>query len=418
MTPRKITITEELKEILKKIDNPISSILLREEIEEDMLASPEKIIDYLDISHSNKGHISYLNGERIEKIKENDGDYWEMKMRYHARPGSVIKKMIKSKDYYIESFATQFLSIVDPPSFEMKVVNGADISKYYDYKNYQEQRGSLGGSCMKSSPSDFFDIYSENPEQISMLIMVDQNDKVIGRSILWENEKFKLMDRVYVTNDLYLSYFNRWANENDYYHKEFNNWYTPLNLKYKGLEEEKKLEITLDKSEFHKYPYLDTFKWLDLKNKKLYNYIPENNGHIVVVSDHLGRHLSYDYFAFCDMTKKLCLRSELIYVDYLNKFINSGDIVKSHIYDKYIYIKHAEYEGFIDDYIFNKEYDSYNDHDLILKKKEEIKKRRESSLGSLKFSIVSGVRSRTEDEIGEMFDAHDAPDAPANIVAF
>lgn len=398
---REILITEELKEILKKIENPISSILLSGNIDMEILSSPEKNINYMDISHSQKGHISYLNGDRIDKIKENNGDYWDIKMRYHSKPGSVIKKIIKCSNYDIEDFSLKYASIVNPPCFNMVVVNGKDISKYYHYENYQDQRGSLGGSCMKGSPSNFFDIYSENTNQISMLVMINENNKISGRAILWSGENFKLMDRVYVSNDIYFNYFIKWANDNNYYYKEHNNWYTPLNLKLKDRKEIKKLEISIDNSEFEKYPYLDTFKWLDVKNKKLYNYIPNDKSNVIVISDHMGNYFNSDHFKFCEISGKLCLKSNIVYLKYLDKYVCSDDVVKSSIFSTYIYNGHFQYDNEIDDYIFNKEYSSYNNEQLISKKKDLlIQEKKKLKDQKLKNYYTIGQESYVNDRIG------------------
>jgi hypothetical protein len=375
MSNRKIIVTEELKAVLAKINSDMARLLLQEDVDESVLSKPEKNVNYLDLSHTSKGHMSYLTGERIEKIENGDKNYWDVKSRYHARPGSVMKKLFKTHDWEIENFSTQFLSIVDPPVYQMELVKGADVAKYYHYKNYYSQSGALGTSCMKSSPSEFFDIYVENPNQINMLVMLDQHDKVMGRALVWHGEDFKLLDRIYTCNDTYYNYFYNWAKENDCYYKQHNNWMTPKHLMFNGVPEIKHLELTIDKSEFQKYPYLDTFKWLNLKTKKVSNFVPEDKTDVITISDHMGNYLKSNYFNFCDLTNNLHSSGDIEYVDYMKMNVYSGNLYRSVVLDRMIYADHSIEDKEIRDYIFNSDYDHLNDYDLINKKKEEVKKK-------------------------------------------
>jgi len=272
MAKRKIIITEELKNVLNQIDNKLSNMIL-EDVEDQYLVDPDKYVNYLDISHSNKGHLSYLTKDRITKIVESeDKDFWKVKMRYHGRPSSVLKRLFKSDlSIWFEDFSMKYISIVDKPEYHMELVKGDKIAEYYNYKNYYNTNGNLGGSCMARVPSYFFDFYVKNDDRINMLVMLDQHDKVMGRSIVWIGDDFKIMDRIYTCNDLYFSYFYNWAIENNVICKKENNYRTPMHMMNPSNKENflKKFSIDLKEVSFDKYPYLDTFKWLDINSKKL-----------------------------------------------------------------------------------------------------------------------------------------------------
>jgi len=377
---RKIVISEALKEVLLKIDDRsyVRQLLLREEVDERLLTHPDKNFNYLDLSSSNKGHISYLTQDKIDKIEaEEDKDYWKPKMRYTARPGSVMKKLFKCDGYDIENFATQFLSLVDPPIFRMEIVKGKDIAKFYNYSNYYQQCGSLGASCMKGSPENYFDIYVENEDVVSMLVMLDQHDKVMGRSILWSVGEEKLLDRIYVCNDMYMNYFYNWAKENKCYYKEHNNWSTPKNIIFNGEKIIKEFEIDLKNVEFGNYPYLDTFKWLNKKEGKIYNYIPKGKlNDLIVISDHMGNYFDSDYFAFCEYSNDLCMSRDMVHLDYLNMNVYRGHTVRSYVLDTYIISSHSTISKEIQDRIFNEEYDRFNDKEKIEKKKIELEEKK------------------------------------------
>ena len=374
---KQLIITEDFKNVLKKINSDIASILLNEAIDESLLHHPDKVLNYIDLSHTTKGHISYLTQDRIDKIQIEDQDFWCVKKRYHSRPGSFLKKLLKMRDYEIENFTTQFLSIVDPPVYNMVVVKGQDIAKYYDYHTYYQQSGALGGSCMKCSPPEFFQIYVENPNQINMLLMMDQHEKVMGRAILWVGEGFKILDRVYVCNDLYVNYFYNWANENGCYYKELNNAFSPKHMMFNGEKVLKEFEIKLDEVRtFDRFPYLDTFKWLDLSAKKIYNYIPFKVGSeymntFICISDHMGGYHIPNYFGFCDIDNDVHMTEEIWHLDYINKNVYNGKCVHSYTLDRHIYRDHSIVCNEIRDHIFNEEYDKFNDYKLIEAKKKE-----------------------------------------------
>lgn len=395
MPIRTIIISNELKEVLTKINSAISTTLLGESVEESMLTDKE--VNYLDLSTTTKGHLSYLTKERIEKITKEDEcqNFWNAKMRYHARPGSVLKKMFSFfRDYEIEHFTTQFLSITDPPVYRMLVVKGTDIAKYYDHANYFEQKGSLGGSCMKAVNERFFDIYVNNPDFINMLVMLNQNDKVMGRAVLWLGKDFKVLDRVYVCNDLYIKYFKSWAQENSCYYKEYNNWYTPKHMMLGDESVFADFEIKLNVSKFDKYPYLDSFKWLNTKTNKISNFKPKTSRNVITISDHMGGHFKADYFDFCDFTNNLYLSCDITWLSYIHKKAYTGDTVRSNINDTAIFMKHAQYDDELKDYIFNQEYNQFNDISAIEKKKQEIKEKKSqktiSNKEKVSFNFIQG----------------------------
>ena len=130
MAKRKIIITEELKNVLNQIDNKLSNMIL-EDVEDQYLVDPDKYVNYLDISHSNKGHLSYLTKDRITKIVESeDKDFWKVKMRYHGRPSSVLKRLFKSDlSIWFEDFSMKYISIVDKPEYHMELVKGDKIAE-------------------------------------------------------------------------------------------------------------------------------------------------------------------------------------------------------------------------------------------------------------------------------------------------
>ena len=156
---------------------------------------------------------------------------------------------INKTDKEIEEFVNKFKSTYDilADAFRMfEIVEGEDIRKYYNQKEYESQSdGQLGNSCMKSaSCSEYFDIYCLNPSKCKLVILKSKKGKVKGRALLWKlDDGLMYMDRVYTNNDADINLFYEFA--------KFNNWKTQQNRP-------NVMSITLNPIEYKKFPYMDS----------------------------------------------------------------------------------------------------------------------------------------------------------------
>ena len=179
----------------------------------------------------------------------------------------------------IEKFTNEFISAVKISRAEanskIEVVNGQEISFWYDLENYQSTMGKLGGSCMSNSEAaeNYLNIYTTNTNKVSLLIL--KNNKLLGRALLWKLDDGRLfMDRIYTANDSDDNIFVNYAIENEYIYRN-----TPADgyiYLYKGKEiDPGTLTVKLDYYDFDNYPYLDTLRYLSsdgvLSNQDNYN---------------------------------------------------------------------------------------------------------------------------------------------------
>jgi hypothetical protein len=296
-----ILISDELREILTVIESEslVAALLLKKRHAiEELVDSP---VNFISISQKDKGKISYLSQDRIDSLDADE--YWSSSRRYMAKPGAFVGKIFKNiPAKEVEIFSNLLRSQLMKVPFRFDVVKGDFIKDFYYYENYDSnERGSLGVSCMKHEHCQkYFDLYTENKENISMLVMFNDNDRLIGRALLWDFSSNKIMDRIYTKNDEELSFhFKQWATQNGYLYKSEQNWYNTLFFEQIGTgKKELKLEIKLPKIRQHFYPYMDTFKFIDLENDTLYNYLPEDTRNIrVLCSSDGGKHGS-EYLVF------------------------------------------------------------------------------------------------------------------------
>jgi len=382
----KILISNELKEVLLQIEQQslVARLLLNGEFNEDELV--KDYVNYISISTNDKTKISYLTDERKQALSEDS--YWTSSRRFQIKPGGFISKLFKNiSGIEVEKFSTLFRNISNKIECDFKIVQGNSIAKYYHYSTYRStENGSLGASCMKhDSCQKYMDFYNENSDNIKLLVLLDDEGELIGRALLWYFDSYKIMDRIYTINDeQYQFYFKQWASNNGYMFKANQNWYDCMTFEdNKGNKKQLKLKIDLKNKSFDYYPYLDTFKFRDSKGF-IYNYIPDDidldDMKTLISTD--GSKLSGNHLVLLD-SGHYKQRNESYFLKYLNIWTQSNSVNWSDVNDCYIKCQDSIYDNEINDYIYNSEYDSFNDLERINEKKERIKKRNDSNISEL-----------------------------------
>ena len=389
MTLQKIVISAELKEVLNEIsDSLVAQLLLKEDHSIEDLA--DDFVNYISFSKKDRTKISYLPKERSEGLTEEE--CFMTSKRIMAKPGGFISKVFKNiPEKEVEKFSTLFRSEITKPRLNFKVVEGSEIKAYYLYSSYAERNGgSLHASCMKhNSCQSFLDIYSKNPDVCKMVLLFDSEEfaegdyydqnKIVGRALLWDISGHKLMDRIYTINDeKYQFYFKQWATKNGYLFKTQQNWFNTKYFEKLGSDKQKiELELDLKYKSFDYVPYMDTFKFMDYDGV-LYNYQPEGKD-FYTLTDTGGRKNGYDHLVNDFVDDVLRYRGEAIRLRYLgdNKWTHPNNCNYSEIMDLYILKDHSHKHEVLNDWIFNEEYSSNNDNDRINERVEWIKQREE-----------------------------------------
>lgn len=196
--------------------------------------------------------------------------------RQKTKVGRGIRALLKLAgvdflDKDIEDFVNKWKSTIDRLNDKFRlfeVVDGDMISHWYKYSNYYANSGPLGSSCMKSVPSDYFQIYTKNPEVCKLVILKsEENDtKITARALLWTlTDGKKFLDRVYFIKDSDLQLYREWAKENGIYAK-YHNSSTDSGRCYdpNGEVVDIPLRVQLSKEEdYDRFPYVDTIKYFD-----------------------------------------------------------------------------------------------------------------------------------------------------------
>ena len=386
MSYKSIHISDELINVLYQISgkSEIARLLLRSYQPSEELV--DEFPNFIGIASSDHSKISYLSADRIKGIID-DRDLWHTSKRTFAKPGTFIKKLYKNiSEKDIETFSTLYKNIQSKPEFTMNIVSGEDIRKYYYYETYADQSSSLGASCMKHRGcQDFMDIYTNN-SNVKMLVMLNRQDMLVGRAILWENVikhddyssiltgPFKIMDRIYTINDeTYTFHFRKWADDNGFIYKKEQKWNNTVFFESNDKEIFMKMSIKMDNCDFRRFPYMDTFKFISFDNSTIYNFKP-NGIRIKTISVANGQYENSDFLEMDGYTSLFGYRSDMVYVSYKNYWTLGNNVRHSNINDCYILRDDAIRHDDLSDWIFIN--NSLNDLDKIKREVEMLNKAR------------------------------------------
>lgn len=365
-------ISDELREILTEIEHEslVASLLLKKRHnKEDLVDSP---INFISISRDDKSKISYLTQDRMSSVDIND--YWTTSRRFQAKPGAFVGKIFKnipSKE--VEIFSNLYRTTAFKPKFNFSVVSGESIRHFYYYETYASDRGTLGASCMKHSAcQSMLDIYVDNRDIVTMLVMRNDEGLLMGRALLWNFDSYKIMDRIYTISDEELSfYFKKWATDNGYLYKSQQNWFNTLFFEQIGQKkQELRLSVKLKNFTYRKYPYVDTFKFFNPQTGELTNYMPDDQFYTLCASD--GSKHSSDYLIFDGIDKVLRYRGEAQFVRYLNLWTSQNNLEWSDVNDQYILLRDCRFDEELNDFVFAGEFEKLNDNYRISERKKNI----------------------------------------------
>jgi len=212
------------------------------------------------------------------------------------RVGSLIQTLLKKSgeevsgpelEDFVIKFNNEVRSIKENILKDFEIVKGDDIKTYYLSKNYYSDDHTLGGSCMRYSRCQpYLNIYSENPNQVSLVILRsdEDNSKIKGRALLWTGAQYNdskysdkpFMDRIYVNNSKDEELFKKFAIKNGFVYKESQN-YSKNGFMFDGeITSISLIEVKLENSDvaggnFNYYPYIDTLTFYNPHKKRLSN---------------------------------------------------------------------------------------------------------------------------------------------------
>lgn len=369
--------SDKLRKIFTKISNSsseeakkIANFLILAEDSNQM----EDKYTLIDVTDRND-YISHMQVNRIHKEfpgkddrVENDSKFWtNNKIRTEHKVGKwvthIYKNVYKTTGFttaQIEEFSNVYKATYDGidnlPDFV--ILKGDDIKWGYLESNYSEGSGTLANSCMRYPHCQtYFDIYTDNEDVCSLLVLKDSNNKVKGRALLWKLEDNDLyMDRIYTANDSDKYLFVEWADENNY--RKYSSDYNSKTVK-------------VGESSYSKYPYMDTFLSFDKDNCILSSdedqdciKLQDTHGGYQesgVWSDYSNEYIDEDYAIWVESIDDYVHQDDAVYLEYKDVYEidnanyrsrrNLPALVWSECEGTWLYVEDSSYSEILEDYV-------------------------------------------------------------------
>ena len=241
--------------------------------------------------------VGVINKDAVETTESEDNRLWSTS-RNPIRIGRLVRAVLGSAkisftDKEIEDFTNQYKATYDFAKDILKqfdIVTGNDIAYWYDNNYYVKGGGTLANSCMAEVDSNYFKIYTDNPN-VSLVILYGDDgkiegdkytaDKIKGRAILWncviDGTPGKFMDRIYTMQDSDVELFKQFAEKQGFWCKRNQNMDQEESITDGKTTKKSRIKVILEDSDFYEYPYLDTMSYLNDGDGCLYNY-PKGEG--------------------------------------------------------------------------------------------------------------------------------------------
>ena len=156
-------------------------------------------------------------------------DFWN-KNRTEIKVGRFLLKMIgKINDEEVQEFEHIYKSYHSSFNYEMVIVKGEDIVKYYnkDFQDLENSKSTLKDSCMSYSSKtelhakecfvDRLQFYSLNPNIELLTLRYSGSNLIKGRALIWTlSSGKKYIDCPYVDFECDKVLFIKYAKENNY----------------------------------------------------------------------------------------------------------------------------------------------------------------------------------------------------------
>lgn len=169
----------------------------------------------------------------------------------------------------------------------------------------------------------------------------------------------------------------KWATDNRIIYKAYQNWSTCQTFSDGKNEIEKKFSIKLKNWHLKSYPYIDSFKWLDMNNGLLTNYKPEHfksvlntDSNFRTLTTSSGGYESGNYLGFCELDREYGYSGDIVEVD--GKNYNTRNLNYSDTLDRYILRSESTYSEELEDYVYSDF--NRNDKDLMTQRLEYLAK--------------------------------------------
>ena len=271
-------LSNKFVDVITRIDSPITDEILS-------FQNQDSEISLIRVGDSDET-VAFTTSSRISSILKSDDP---RELRIMVRPlvneteiyfkqsteiriGRFVRKLFGTKfsDRQIEDFVNQYKSVLQNGKLYFDIRTGLDIIDAYKSNNYSYHGGSsnpLMNSCMNDEPR-LIEFYRYVP--VKVLVLVNDDGHIFGRSLIWKTDKGLFMDRIYTIDDSDYFKFVNYAKQNNIIYKAQNKSGNQVPYIRSGQESWFKMSVNLNfnvedyqKDSYSEkpqnFPYMDTF---------------------------------------------------------------------------------------------------------------------------------------------------------------
>lgn len=326
---------------------------------------------------TNAGKMTYTPKGKRTVINDDGNWIADRKYRQEIKIGKGLRKIYKNQSIKIEDAVIEKLTYQLKSRYvfsgKIEIVKGDDIKKWYHEDNYSDSNTeSLSQSCMRHSEcQDYFDVYTQNEDKVSMIIAKNNDDYLIGRAILWKTDNMGLFcDRIY-GNSITIEAIKDYAKKLGAYVKYQQSYNENAIVSTTGEVMKEEILITL-KGGWSDFPYMDTMKYTDDTESETIR-LSSHKGDLVLdsteggypdsnmVTLHDGSRVHEDDARWVSAYSEYYYYDDTVYSDIENGYIvynqaisiNNGQDYAWDTNDNYIYAEDIETYMHVDDVIYS-----------------------------------------------------------------
>ena len=293
----KFVLSKRMIDLLNSIDHPISHELLKLHSDLDFDAKQT----FIDVHKKKDDVVTFIQANKAaDLLKLQDKETYDKfdksilldlnithdvykKHRGETRIGRFINNIFGAAKFAaeLENFVRMFKAKHgQEEKFKlMEVVQGDDISYYYNCERYYNRSGSLGSSCMADVSASYFLIYEYN-SNVGMLVLYSDESKeaIKGRAIVWMNlvepQGRTFMDRIYTNNSADEQLFIEYAIQHNWLYKSQQSIGENIQVIDPNDNSKRSMKILAQLNEgddFDYYPYMDTMVYFNPETGKISN---------------------------------------------------------------------------------------------------------------------------------------------------
>lgn len=281
----KLVATDNFLGRLKSMTNNKIASALHDAFSQNQLIDKNLNYNWIDTTDQD-AMISFTSDRNAERFANDPSQIYASKRQVYS-VGKLARAILPelgykiANDKEIEDFLNLYKASKVDSSKVFKIVEGPIIREYYKEKSYAADTGTLAKSCMRYDECQgYFKIYSRNTDVCRMLVYLDEDQKVLGRALIWKLWKTDLysdidkpyeanieyfMDRVYSTNESDVLKFTDYAKQNGWLVKNKMSASNVESLQFihNGNLVFGQIWVKLSRLHFDEYPYVDTLKFSD-----------------------------------------------------------------------------------------------------------------------------------------------------------